>query len=383
MNLPRLESVLASGKLPGLDGFRMVAVMAVVLAHSGVGAFFSARHGVAGFFVLSGFLITWLLLKEYDKAGRVSLRDFYMRRSLRIFPAYYAFLFASIGWDLFRGNDDINDVILPGLFYLVNYHNALEGHSSSSLAHLWSLAIEEQFYLLWPMAFIVLIRRGKNFVLGFLVFVSVIVMVWRSYSFSVLDFGTSYVYNAFDTRFDNLAIGCALAFLLEKKHFLEFANNLSSRFWMPLVTLTLLTISRLVTSSDYSYGPAFTLDALLLAVLLLQLIRLSQGRVWGWLNHSVSVYLGVISYPIYLWHVWGIQAGKKLIFLPESLQLVAGIVISCMLAALSYHLLEKQFLLLKHKYERVRNDSTEKFSVSESESKMSSSNDRRRSDGSF
>ena len=120
-----------------------------------------------------------------------------------------------------------------------------------------------------------------------------------------------------------------------------------------------------------------------MAVLLLQLIRLSQGRVWGWLNHSVSVYLGVISYPIYLWHVWGIQAGKKLIFLPESLQLVAGIVISCMLAALSYHLLEKQFLLLKHKYERVRNDSTEKFSVSESESKMSSSNDRRRSDGSF
>jgi len=324
-----------------------------VLAHSGVGSFFSARHGVAGFFVLSGFLITWLLLKEYEKAGRISLRDFYMRRSLRIFPAYYAFLFASISWDLFRGNDDIKDVILPGLFYLMNYHNALEGHSSSSLAHLWSLAIEEQFYLLWPMAFMFLIKRGRNFVIGFLVIVSVMVMAWRTYSFSILDFGTSYAYNAFDTRFDNLAIGCAMAFLLEKKRCLELADLVSSQFWMPLITLGLLTVSRQVPGSDYAYGPAFTLDALLLAVLLLQLMRLSQGRFWAWLNHPVAIYLGLISYPIYLWHMWGIQAGNKLNFLPESLQLVAGILISFALAALSYHLLEKRFLSLKHNYEKA------------------------------
>lgn len=357
MNLPTLESVLASRKLPGLDGFRMIAVMAVVLAHSGVGSFFSARHGVAGFFVLSGFLITWLLLKEYEKSGRISLRDFYMRRSLRIFPAYYAFLLVSISWDLFRGNDDIKDVILPGLFYLMNYHNALEGHSSSSLAHLWSLAIEEQFYLLWPMAFIFLIQRGRNFVIGFLVVVSAMVLVWRTYSFSVLDFGTSYAYNAFDTRFDNLAIGCALAFLLEKKGFLKLADSFSSQFWMPIATLGLLSVSRLVPGSDYSYGPAFTLDALLLAVLLLQLMRLSQGRVWGWLNHPLAIYLGLISYPIYLWHVWGIQAGNKLNFLPEPLQVIAGIVFSCMLAVISYHLIESRFLSLKHSFERIKDDS--------------------------
>ncbi|TYC62731.1 acyltransferase [Marinobacter sp. BW6] len=363
MDLPKLDSVLASRKLPGLDGFRMIAVMAVVLAHSGVGSFFSARHGVAGFFVLSGFLITWLLLKEYEKAGRISLRDFYMRRSLRIFPAYYAFLFASISWDLFRGNDDIKEVILPGLFYLMNYHNALEGHSSSSLAHLWSLAIEEQFYLLWPMVFMFLIKRGRNFVIGFLFIVSLMVMAWRTYSFSILDFGTSYAYNAFDTRFDNLAIGCAMAFLLEKRRCLEFADRVSSQFWMPLITLGLLTVSRQVPGSDYAYGPAFTLDALLLAVLLIQLMRLSQGRFWGWLNHPVAVYLGLISYPIYLWHMWGIQAGNKLNFLPESLQLIAGIFISCALAALSYHLLEKRFLSLKHKYEKARGVSNQESTV--------------------
>jgi peptidoglycan/LPS O-acetylase OafA/YrhL len=89
MSLPRLATILESKKLPGLDGFRMIAVMAVVLAHSGIGSIFSARHGVAGFFVLSGFLITWLLLQEYEKSGTISFRDFYMRRALRIFPAYY------------------------------------------------------------------------------------------------------------------------------------------------------------------------------------------------------------------------------------------------------------------------------------------------------
>lgn len=355
MSLPALETILKSKKLPGLDGFRMIAVMAVVLAHSGVGSyFFSARHGVAGFFVLSGFLITWLLLKEYEKTGTVSFKDFYMRRSLRIFPAYYAFLLVSFSWDLFRGNDDIQEAILPGLFYFMNYHNALEGHSSSSLAHLWSLAIEEQFYLLWPVLFLFLMGKGKQYAIGFLVVVSIVVMLWRSFSFSVLDFGTSYAYNAFDTRFDNLAIGCALAFLLENKRFLVILNSVSSQFWMPLTPLLFLFLSRQIDNADYAYGPAFTIDALLLAVLLVQLIRLSYGRFWKWLNHPVSVYLGIISYPIYLWHMWGIQAGNKLNFLPEWMQFAAGVLISCVLAAASYHILEKRFLAIKHRYEEAR-----------------------------
>ncbi|WP_372965451.1 acyltransferase family protein [Marinobacter sp.] len=355
MALPKLETILQSNKLPGLDGFRMIAVMAVVLAHSGVGTlFFSARHGVAGFFVLSGFLITWLLLKEYEKNGNISLKNFYIRRSLRIFPAYYAFIAVSISWDLFRGNDDTREVIFPALFYFVNYHNALEGHSSSSLAHLWSLAVEEQFYLIWPAIFLTLMKRGKNTVLAFLLGAGVVVVIWRTVTYTVLDWGSSYAYNAFDTRFDNLAIGCALALLVERQRALHVLNALSSQFWMPVVTFMLLFMSRQLAGDNYSYGPGFTVDALLLAVLLVQLVRLSCGRFWGWLNHPYAVYLGVISYPIYLWHVWGVQAGLKLNFLPEPLQLFAGVVFSCCLAAGSYHLLEKRFLALKGRFEMSR-----------------------------
>jgi peptidoglycan/LPS O-acetylase OafA/YrhL len=344
---------LESKKLPGLDGFRMIAVMAVVLAHSGIGIILSARHGVAGFFVLSGFLITWLLLQEYEKSGTISFRDFYMRRALRIFPAYYAFIAVSISWDLFRGNDDIREMIIPSLFYFVNYQNALAGHSNSSVAHLWSLAVEEQFYFIWPLLFLGLMGVSRKHALVFLVSSIVVVMLWRSYAYSVLDWGVSYAYNAFDTRFDNLAIGCALAFLMQKETFTWFVDWLSSRFWMPLITLGLLAASRAVNSSDYAYGPAFTVDAILLALLLVQVVRLSYGRFWSWLNHPLSVYLGVLSYPIYLWHGWGIQAGRKLYFLPDFAQTVMGVAFSILVAAMSYHLLEKQFLRFKSRFSHV------------------------------
>ena len=352
MALPTFDTILTAKKLPGLDGFRMIAVFVVMLFHAGFSPFFSARHGVAGFFVLSGFLITWLLLKEHQKEGRISLRNFYIRRSLRIFPAYYAFLLVSVSWDIFRNNPESRELILPGLFYYVNYHNALQGHSNSSLAHLWSLAVEEQFYLLWPMIFIFLMTRGRNYALGFLLLFCLAVLIWRSYAFSVLNLGTSYVYNAFDTRFDNLAIGCGLAFLFERARFRLIADRLSQHFWMPLITLALLALSSSIENPDYEYGPAFTIDAALLAVFLIQVMRLSHGRVWSWMNSRLIVFLGVISYPTYLWHGWGLQAGKKVPQISGELELLLGILFSYALACGSYFVIEKRFLRLKSRFEK-------------------------------
>jgi peptidoglycan/LPS O-acetylase OafA/YrhL len=350
--LPTFDTILSTTKLPGLDGFRMLAVLAVMVSHAGFSSFFSARHGVAGFFVLSGFLITWLLLKEHQKEGRISLKNFYIRRSLRIFPAYYAFLLVSVSWDIFRSNPESRELILPALFYYVNYHNALHGHSNSSLGHLWSLAVEEQFYLLWPVLFIFLMTRGRDYALRFLLLSCLAVLIWRTYAFSVLNLGTSYVYNAFDTRFDNLAIGCGLAFLFEKARFRRIADRLSQHFLMPLITLALLTVSLSIENPDYEYGPAFTIDAALLTVFLIQVMRLSHGRVWGWLNNRLIVFLGVISYPTYLWHGWGLQAGAKISQLPGELELLLGIILSYGLACGSYFVIEKRFLMLKRRFEK-------------------------------
>src|SRR5438093_1124683 len=145
--------------LPALDGLRAVAVFTVIVYHFGINAV-PGDLGVSAFFVLSGFLITWLLLREHAANGTVSLRRFYTRRVLRIFPAYYAFLAVSFAIDSVRGQPWGSSLGLSSLFYLVNYYNALNGHPVTSIAHAWSLGIEEQFYLLWPMLLLLLLRGG-------------------------------------------------------------------------------------------------------------------------------------------------------------------------------------------------------------------------------
>ncbi|TVP60393.1 MAG: acyltransferase [Halomonadaceae bacterium] len=345
-----LQQALSNRTLPALDGFRMIAVMSVVLAHGGVSTFFTARHGVAGFFVLSGFLITWLLLKEHHQTGSISFRKFYARRSLRIFPAYYLFVAVTISWELYRSNSEIRSSIAPSLFYLINYYNAIEGHPNTSLAHLWSLAVEEQFYLLYPLIFMFAMRRGVSTLGGTMTALIFAAMIWRTFAYSWLGWGSAYAYNAFETRIDNLAIGCLLAVLIQRVAWQRFFAAVSSQAWMPLVTLGLLHLSRQLPWSHYEFGPAFTLDAVLLAVLLVQLMSLSQQGFWRWLNFAPVCYVGLISYPIYLWHGWALQAGDKLHFLPSTLQLLAGVIFCLMAGALSYEGFEKRFLRLKARY---------------------------------
>src|SRR5690606_200728 len=104
--------------------------------------------GVTAFFVLSGFLITWLLVKEWKSTGSVSLKNFYYRRAFRIFPAYYAFLLFSVVADYALGERWSPSRTLSLLTYTSNYYNAFNGHPTNSTAHMWSLAVEEQFYII-------------------------------------------------------------------------------------------------------------------------------------------------------------------------------------------------------------------------------------------
>ncbi|HEX9393047.1 MAG TPA: acyltransferase, partial [Gemmatimonadales bacterium] len=205
-----LLRTLAGSRLPALDGLRAVAVFTVMIYHFGINAV-PGDLGVSAFFVLSGFLITWLLLKEHGATGDVSLRQFYTRRVLRIFPAYYAFIVLTYAADHLRGQAWPPGLAPSALFYLVNYFNALHGHPTTSIAHAWSLGIEEQFYLLWPLLLLVLLRGGVARVARALVILIVVVVAWRCVLLLGLHVDRAYLYNAFDTRFDNLAVGCLLA----------------------------------------------------------------------------------------------------------------------------------------------------------------------------
>jgi peptidoglycan/LPS O-acetylase OafA/YrhL len=130
---------------------------------------------------------------------------------------------------------------------------------------------------------------------------------------------------------------------------------------MPLVTLALLLVSRLGGSKEYHYSVGFTVDALLVALLLLQILQLSRTVLWRWLDHSVTRYLGVISYPLYLYHGWGLSVGEQITFAPEFLKPWIGVLASIALASGSYFIIEKPFLRLKSRWEVWRRPSQTSF----------------------
>lgn len=337
---------LAGSRLPALDGLRMVAVILVILGHGGLHV--PSDLGVTAFFVLSGFLITWLLMKERDRTQGVALGSFYLRRAFRLLPAYYLYLAIAMALH-FRRADARTDVIAPSLLYFANYFNATHGHPVSPIAHTWSLAVEEQFYFLWPLLFSRLARVSRRASALFLVAAIVAVAVWRSTL--RLHFGVSqaWTYNAFDCRFDNLAVGCLLAVLSPHPRFLAAARAAASHPALPLLPLGALWLLHRTFVADYQHSIGFTVDALLIGLLIIQLVQLADHGGWRWLEHRAARYLGAISYPMYLYHGVGYSAGKRLASLGLAVQMVGNLAAVIVVASVSYHLVEKPIMGMRER----------------------------------
>lgn len=347
---PVLADVLAQSRLPGLDGLRAIGVLAVIVAHAGFTGGLPEDFGPTAFFVLSGFLITRLLVRAREKTGAVSLRRFYLGRTLRIFPAYYFFVLLSYFLDARAGQRWSHAFLANALTYTVNYFNAFNHHPVTSLAHAWSLAVEEQFYLLWPLAFVILARRGRSALVAGVSLAALAAVVWRSWLFLGAHVDVSYIYNAFDTRFDNLAVGCLLALTIDYKNVAAVAEWCGKRSWFSIVTLALLLTSRAVLGRAYHFSIGLTIDALLVAVLIVQVLQLYRTRLWCWLEWPAVRYLGAISYPMYLYHAWGASVGRRVPGDSWLLDLVAGVLATIILASGSYYFIERPFLKLKPRH---------------------------------
>lgn len=352
----RLSQIVSESHLPALDGLRAVAVGVVMLYHFTGNASIPGDLGVGLFFVISGFLITLLLLREADKTGTVSLSQFYMRRTLRIFPAYYAFVAVSFAVDHIRGTVWSTGLLASAVAYVMNYYNAFNNHPTTSIAHAWSLANEEQFYLLWPAAFLMLRRVSPKARVGWLAGVIGAVALWRSYLYLVRGVGPAYVYNAFDTRCDNLAVGCLLALLAQRPSSSAELRRLPSASYAPLLTLAVLFASRVLAPPSYHYSLGFTIDAGLMAVFMVQVIQLvaARDRAWTWLDHPLTRFLGAISYPLYLYHLWGLSGATFLGFGRSPFRIVLATAFSVALACGSYYVIERPFLRIKHRLGRHR-----------------------------
>jgi peptidoglycan/LPS O-acetylase OafA/YrhL len=205
--------------IPGLDGIRAIALSLVYVGHAGLGNLIPGGFGVTIFFFLSGYLITTLLRIEMAQSGRISIAQFYLRRTLRIFPPMYVTLIVWIGLaglGVFVGPVRWQSIVLASL-YLANYVRVLTSHPIGfSLSPLWSLSVEEHFYLLFPWLLVLFLRRRRFFetIAPVLVVLCTLALIWRL--IMVLHFHTfpDTTFTHTDTRFDSILFGCLLAVFL-------------------------------------------------------------------------------------------------------------------------------------------------------------------------
>jgi peptidoglycan/LPS O-acetylase OafA/YrhL len=345
-----LTEILGRKRLPQLDGLRFFACAAVIVYHGGLPV--PAGDGVMYFFVLSGFLFAWMFTAYWErKPDSISLRDYYWKRSCRILPAAYgAIAFTLAARHLLKFPISLSHATAAG-FYYANYYNALHDHPGwTGFAHYWSLSVEEQFYLMWPICFIFFMRWGggrTGKLTTFLAVAMVAVCAWRSYAYASLGLGSAYVYNAFDCRFDSLAIGCLAGVLVRRPTIAGLVDKLSAHPASPLITMVGIgLLLRLGETFNYTVG--FSLMSLLMALFMLQVICLHRSRWWSWLDNRVLTYLGgALSYSMYLYHGWGLGAARQLAPGSVTLQVILAFPVTIALAAGSYHLVEKPFLWIR------------------------------------
>lgn len=318
------------GHRPGLDGLRGVAILLVLACHTIERQWPNAlgSAGVTVFFTLSGFLITALLLEEVDRAGVVSWAGFYRRRAVRLIPAL-AVMLAALGSLIVTAGLLRPSALVWVALYVANW-SGVAGVDMSALSHMWSLAIEEQFYLVWPVVLIASrrLRHGPLTVAGFGIVVAVVLR------FTLWDGGAGAVRvgRGSDTRMDALLIGCALAVLV--------TSGVRLRVPGSVVAAASAVALVAVVSAPESWSTNVLAPTVVPWVTALALVYALAEP--GWLTGPVLRWFGRRSYGIYLWHypmiyLTAVAPGNQA-------AIVAALLVSLAVAELSWRYVERPLM---------------------------------------
>ncbi len=308
------------GYLPGLDGIRAIAVLAVLVFHSALPWLPGGFLGVDVFFVLSGFLITTLLLQEVERTGRIHFRTFYLRRARRLLPALFLVFIASAVLAVIFAPDAaarLREDIVASTFYVGNWWNILSDQSyfqavgrPPMLQHLWSLGLEEQFYLIWPAVLVFVFRKaGRDRVRKVALIGALASTVWMLILSFVMGMPTdndpSRLYFGSDTHAMTILAGAALATVWRPR---SLPRQLAPG---PKITLTAIgtlalavmfwCFATLDESSALLYRGGFLLFAAV-SVIVIAIATHPAVAMSKVLGIKPLVYLGKRSYGLYLWH---------------------------------------------------------------------------------
>lgn len=347
-------------RIPSLDGLRAFSIALVLLSHLAGTDHFALRAGafreygdlgylgVRVFFVISGFLITSLLLAEHRKTETISLREFYVRRVFRIFPAFYTYLIVIVALSATGQLTLMDGDVAHATTYTTNYHY----HRSWHLGHVWSLSVEEQFYLVWPLAMLWLGRKRGMMAAAAVIAAGPFLRVAAWFVFP--DLRDDVIMESFPTVADALATGCLLAgardWLWRRGWYRRFLQS-----WTFVLVPCLVLLFNMPHRVSFDYTLGITFMNLGIALCIDRVIRLPDGVTGRVLNWGPIAWVGTLSYSLYLWQEPFLNPHSNHPFASFPLNLAVAFA----LAVASYYLVEKAALRLR---DRVlhRNAGTER-----------------------
>ena len=353
------SALRGGGRVAGLDGLRTVAVVLVIVYHVQPDLVPGGSVGVDVFFTISGFVITRLLVTEYARTGRIGLWSFYRRRWLRLMPALLlmcavtAVLSVTFALPLFQGAWVAAVLAAGSLVNLVRAGNAgTYSDLTAPLSHTWSLGVEEQFYLAWPLLLLVLLRHARaRAVLGWVAVLCVLPVLWRTVLWDPS--AAHRIYNGPDTRADQLLVGALLALVLARLRAddprLALLRRWAGRLCRPALVLLGLIAWQIPITEVSGWNPVwYTVGFLAAAVLTACVVAALDLCPESWstrlLSLSVPVWIGRnLSYGMYLWHYPVIRLLHDLGVRGDPL-LPAGLAATLAAALASYVLVERPLL---------------------------------------
>jgi peptidoglycan/LPS O-acetylase OafA/YrhL len=355
-DMPEKTKEMPAHRIPGLDGLRAASIAFVLVGHldgtrnfelpSVLESFIEsvplASIGVRMFFVISGFLITCLLIDEERRTGGVSLKHFYFRRTLRIFPPFYAFIGAVMLLEATKRISLSPGDLLHAATYTMNYHRDRAWY----LGHTWSLAVEEQFYLLWPFIYTAVRRHRIELLAGYVL----LAPVWRLFVSYFLPGERIGIGETFFTTADSIAVGCLLALLRPALlDCIVYRRIVDTPVYL-LILPALFALGALERFAKLDFAVCMSAQNVLLAIFVERITRTSGGGVAAVLNARPVVAIGVWSYSLYLWQQLFINHRAHHSLLTA---FPYNLIFAVALAVLSYYAVERPSLRLRQRLEGI------------------------------
>jgi peptidoglycan/LPS O-acetylase OafA/YrhL len=343
--------------IPSLDGVRALAFLIVFVSHAGLRDLIPGGFGVTIFFVLSGYLITTLLRAEFERNRVIDLRAFYLRRSLRILPLLYITLTAAILLGLAGqlGGQITLAGILSQVLHWSNYHLITHGPDSvvGGTIVLWSLAVEEHFYLLFPLLFFFITRRLPKQAQGWLLVLACAgCLAWRLTLILVLHQPGARTELGTDTRFDSLLLGCLMAIVANPVRDNSRWLDLKRVRWASALAIPVLLLTFLYRNEVFRETWRYSLQGVALLPLFAYAIRDCDSFVFRILNFRWMAQLGALSYSLYLIHAIVLEWYTRHLRAPKFVVGVATFITAIGIAKLLQLSVERPLLKFRRALER-------------------------------